>query len=406
MRKQILFWAIAAFAGTAGLIGALMREHRTEAKRHSAYVVGNPEKGADLFFGEKQCSVCHSLNGRGGHLAPDLGAIHPAKPAMGWLATVLWNHGPKMWERMKTSAPPRLNQEETAHILSFLFQAGSGDRSGDARNGERIFSEKGCAKCHPLHSVDGRSTPALSDMAAADDSVAWTRAMWNHAQSLVEPIIRKTGEWPEFIGEEMNDLIAFVSDGRSSNRPRGGAENMLRGSAERGWNVFQSKCIRCHALAGKGGRVGPELGPERELPHSTARFAAVLWNHAPSMLKHAREASLTLPKLDGDEIKDVQTFLISLQYFEPSGSPFLGERVFTERGCARCHGKKAEGTAQGPKIRTGSDAFTTVSLASALWSHGPEMWARAERLGVSWPVLESTDVGDLISFLNGPAQTH
>src|SRR6266511_2631025 len=119
-RKQILLWGIAAVLATASLIGALIRERRPDARRHAVYVIGIPEKGAQLFFGEKQCSSCHSVNGRGGHVAADLAAIHPAKPAMGWLAAVLWNHAPKMWQRMDRLTPPRLDQEEMAHLLAFL----------------------------------------------------------------------------------------------------------------------------------------------------------------------------------------------------------------------------------------------------------------------------------------------
>jgi len=31
-------------------------------------------------------------------------------------------------------------------------------------------------------------------------------------------------------------------------------------------------------VRGKGGRIGPELGPDRDLPDTPAQFAAVLWN--------------------------------------------------------------------------------------------------------------------------------
>ena len=56
----------------------------------------------------------------------------------------------------------------------------------------------------------------------------------------------------------------------------------------------------------------------------------------------------------------------------------------------------------GPRLRAGPEAFTTVSFAAALWKHGPRMMDRAEQSGVPWPVLEATDIGDLVSFLNHP----
>ena len=396
-RNQFFLWIVAAFVATAGLVVIVIREHRPPAAQRTLYLVGDPEKGAALFFGAKHCSICHAVNGSGGRVAPDLSGIRPGAPAMGWLASVLWNHAPGMWRQMRGVRPPQLNQEEMAHILAFLYQAATADRPGDPNAGKLVFSSKGCAHCHSVRSAGGHLAPDLSQVAASGGAAEWTRAMWNHAQSMIDPITREIGPWPHFTGEEMNDLIAYVIGPGTGNR------NVLRGSADRGWQVFQAKCMQCHSVRGRGGR-GPELGPDHDLPQGAAQFAAVLWNHAPEMLKQAHEAGAAGPTLQGDELTDVVKFLISLRYFEPSGSPFLGERVFADRGCARCHGTKAEGTREGPRLGAGADAFTTVSLTTALWSHGPAMRVRSEQLGIPWPTLEPTDIGDLISFLNDPGR--
>lgn len=404
-RKQFLFWIVAALVATAGLTVVLISEDRLTATRNATYVIGIPEKGAALFFGEKHCSICHSVNGTGGRVAPDLSGRRPGTPAMGWLATVLWNHAPGMWRQMRSVKSPQLNQEEMAHILAFLYQVATDDRPGDASAGQRVFSAKGCGHCHAVGSSGGKLGPELTSPAASGDGVAWVHAMWNHAQSMIDPITKELGQWPQFTGKEMNDLIAYVNGGGPAKRPAGADQKALRGSAERGWQVFQAKCIQCHSVRGQGGHVGPELGPDHgDLPQSTAQFAAVLWNHAPAMLRQVREAGMTAPTLKNDEITDVLRFLTSLRYFEPAGSPFLGERVFAERGCAQCHGPKADGTREGPRLGSGGTTLTTVSLTAALWSHGPAMRARAEHLGIPWPSLEATDMGDLISFLNDPAR--
>jgi mono/diheme cytochrome c family protein len=397
--RQFVLWCFGALAATLVLIGILVFEYRAPARRHVLYVVGVPEKGAELFFGQKHCSGCHAINGRGGSIGPDLATIHPARPAMAWLATALWNHAPAMWRRVPNEAPPQLDQEEMAHILAFLYRASASDIQGDPRVGSLVFSLKGCIRCHSVRGQGGNSAPELSKVAAGD-SVAWVGAMWTHAQHMIGPITREIGAWPEFQGEEMSHLIAFVSDGQSPALDAFAGETALRGDAQHGWRVFQDKCFACHSVAGKGGHVGPELGPDRELPHSTSRFAAILWNHAPAMVTRVQQHSVAMPTLEGGEIKDVLTFLISLEYFEPSGSPLLGERVFSERGCARCHGPKGEGTSQGPRLRPTPNAYTLVSLASTLWNHGPGMAARAQQLGAPWPTLEGTDLGDLTGFLN------
>ena len=96
---------------------------------------------------------------------------------------------------------------------------------------------------------------------------------------------------------------------------------------------------------------------------------------------------------------DLLVFIGSLRFSEPAGSPLLGQHVFTERGCARCHGERADG-GSAPGLRSGSDAYTAVSFTAALWRHGPSMQDRAEELGMAWPVLQAADIGDLVSFLN------
>ena len=402
-RKQFLSWIAAALIATAALVAVLVWEHRATTGRRAAYIIGDAEKGAALFFGEKQCATCHAIGGSGGHVAPDLSGKRPGTPPMGWLAAVLWNHAPGMWRQMRhgKTSYPHLNSEEMADILAFLYQAGNALGDGDPQAGRRVFNAKSCMRCHSVRSEGGKIGPELSTVAAGDGSTAWARAMWNHSQSMIEPVTRAVGEWPQFRGSEMNDLIAYVRGGPV---PANVRRREMRGSAERGWRVFEAKCMACHSVRGQGGTLAAGLGPENDLPLNAPEFASVLWNHAPMMLQQVREKGLRAPVLQGDEINDVVAFIASLRYFEPAGSPYVGQRVFTARGCSRCHGSTAEGTQLGPALRTGVEAFTTVSFATALWKHSPQMIDRAEETGVAWPALQATDIGDLVSFLNGSAR--
>ncbi len=398
-RKRL--WILAAMIVIAAAASVPVWQ-RWRAPRHSVYIVGVPEKGAELFFGEKQCATCHSINGSGGRVAPDLSTTRPGTPAMGWLTAVLWNHAPGMFRQMRRGnvAYPHLNTEEMAHVLAFLYQAANADRPGDPSAGERVFRDNGCSRCHSVRQAGGNTAPDLAAPAVSGSTSAWTRAMWNHAQAMVDPVTKALGRWPQFTGSDMNNLVAYVEGGAAASAGRG---DHMRGNAERGWQVFQHKCIECHSVRGEGGTIGPALGPEHDLRLGEAEFAAVLWNHAPAMLRKMHDTGTSLPLLQGEEVADLHTFLASLRYFEPSGSALVGERVFTERGCAHCHGSEAQGTKLGPQLRSSSEAFTTVSFTTALWKHGPHMMDRAEESGAAWPVLQAGDVGDLVSFLNGPA---
>ncbi len=216
-RKQLLFWIPAALIAVALMVAVFIQVRRPTTTRRALYIIGEPEKGAALFFGDKQCGICHSINGSGGRVAPDLSGKHPGTPAMGWLVTVLWNHGPGMWRqiRQKNEPYPQLNSQEMADILAFLYQASSIDRAGDPSAGQRVFNEKGCVRCHSVGGTGGKTAPELSGIAAGGDSNAWTRAMLNHAGSMIAPITSTIGQWPQFTGNEMNDLIAYVSAQRS-----------------------------------------------------------------------------------------------------------------------------------------------------------------------------------------------
>jgi cytochrome c2 len=402
-RKQLLIWIPAALIAVALMVAAFTQVRRLTAVRRAPYIVGEPQEGAALFFGDKQCGICHSINGFGGRVAPDLSGTHPGTPAMGWIAAVLWNHGPGMWRQIrgKNEPYPKLNSQEMADIFAFLYQASSIDRAGDPSAGQRVFNEKGCVRCHSVGGAGGHAAPELSKIAAGSNSNAWTLTMFNHAGSMIAPITSTLGQWPQFTGNEMNDLIAYVS----LSAPQSATNSReTPGNAELGWGVFQRRCMQCHSVRGQGGSVGPELGPEHDLPLTTGQFASVLWNHAPAMLRQARENGISPPVLQGNDMADLRTFLASLRYFEPTGSPLVGERVFSERGCSACHGQMAEGTKIGPGLRSGNEAFTTITFTVALWRHGPRMIDRAQELGIPWPTLKATDLGDLVSFLNAPAR--
>jgi cytochrome c2 len=401
--KRLLIVITAALIAAAVLVAVFIQVRGPTNTRRALYIIGEPQKGAALFFGDKQCGICHAVNGEGGRVAPDLSGRQPGTPAMGWLVAVLWNHGPGMWRqiRRKNEPYPKMDAQEMADILTFLYQASSIDRAGDASAGQRVFNEKGCVRCHSVGGTGGQAAPELSKIASGLDSNVWTRAMLNHAGSMIGPITSTLGRWPQFTGNEMNDLIAYVR--LSAPQPATKAQE-IPGNAERGWAVFQNRCIQCHSVRGLGGSVGPELGPERDFPLTTEQFASVLWNHAPAMIQQSREHRIPAPVLQGNEMADLRTFLASLRYFEPTGSPLVGESVFSERGCAACHGQMAEGTKIGPGLRSGKEAFTTISFSAALWRHGPRMIDRAEELGMPWPTLKPTDIGNLVSFLNAPAR--
>ena len=60
---------------------------------------GDARRGEQLFENE-QCIRCHSVQGRGGRSAPDLGRRTDRDYTPTVMASLMWNHAPEMWATM------------------------------------------------------------------------------------------------------------------------------------------------------------------------------------------------------------------------------------------------------------------------------------------------------------------
>lgn len=399
--RRLLLWGLAAALALAGLTGVLYTQRQHTQERWAIFFAGSPTAGARVFQ-DKGCGHCHAVNGIGGTLAPDLGRRRTASSSLPQLVTAMWNHAPQMWQRMRVEhvSYPALDEQDVAQLLAYLYMSRHVDEAGDAERGQQLFASRGCIHCHALRGQGGKIGPDLAEITEAETPMAWTQAMWNHASAMQARMQAAKITWPQFQGSELNDLFTYV---RQAGRQRDARASAAPGDPEKGWRLFQSKsCNVCHEIREEDGRPGPALGPRRELPPTFTQVGGLMISHAPQMQAVMKEKGIATPQFEGEEMTDVIAFLYSLRYNEPAGSALVGRSVFAWRGCSRCHGEEATGTTLGPGLRGRALHYNAITLATALWRHGGKMYQQSQRLGIGWPTLTDSDVGDLLVFLNAP----
>lgn len=398
-RRSILsraLWIAAAVGAILLLISVLQWEEKRSSNRWSTLVEGNPRTGAKL-FDAKGCSSCHS--GFAAAPGPDLSVETASRSGPDRLVTAMWNHAPQMWERMHEAGVvhPAFSQQEMADLLAYLYTLRYVGATGDVARGERLFAGKGCISCHRVRGKGWQKGKDLSIATSSATAVGFATSMWNH------PKARGESEGARFNGADANDILSYVRGGGVAGQLD---YQLVAADFQRGWTVFREKsCIACHSVKDEAGQVGPELGPGRELPPTVVQLAGAIWNHSPVMWNAMEHLRIQRPTLMEREMADLVAFLYSFRYAEPGGSPKVGEVLFEARGCSRCHGPSALGTSQGPELRGRGRNFTSVSMAAALWRHGPAMFRRTRDLGLAWPVLAEDDIGELLAFLNTSPET-
>ncbi len=263
-------------------------------------------------------------------------------------------------------------------------------------DGQRLFVEKGCVKCHSIMGKGGTIGSDLAKVQAGRTPGAIVAMMWNHASDMSKAMeIWQT--IPKLSEAELANLLAYLFSINYLDEP---------GDPDRGKVVFDKNgCGKCHQVGGVGGRIGPPLDKVKAFG-SPLFLAQAMWNHGFEMSRGMEQLGVKRPSFEGSGIADLLSYFRSLTHTEQAtvsymipGSPRVGEMLFRSKRCISCHKIGENGKAIGPDLTKKQFRPGAMSIAGIMWNHGDLMWKKMKQLKISRPKFEGNEMADLIFYL-------
>lgn len=169
-------------------------------------------------------------------------------------------------------------------------------------------------------------------------------------------------------------------------------------NATAGAGVFGSHgCVGCHSIRGLGGRNGPELAGVADRL-SFYGLAAAIWNHLP------RGEGRAEFRMGPRETGNLLAFLYTTSYFDPPGDLETGSRLFARKNCILCHQVRGVGGVVGPDLDLVARYGSPISIAAAMWNHGPSMAEAMRERGIGRPGFTGSELLDLLSWLQSQSR--
>lgn len=273
--------------------------------------------------------------------------------------------------------------------------AGAAILPGNPLEGSQLFTDKGCLRCHSINGVGGVGGPDLGQGILKRSLLDIAGVMWNHSPGMAHLIEERHAARPLFKAPEMASLLSFLYYIGSLDNP---------GDAATGERLFREKqCQTCHALAGKGGKHGPALDNYSKYA-SPIHLSVGLWNRGKAMAGVMEALKISRPIFEKNDIADLLAYIRSIgggveRIYARPGSPRNGEKLFAEKRCVECHSVTPQGDPTRANLRARLIKGSLMTIAGAMWNHGPKMWADMAQRGIAMSPLSTEEMSDIIGYL-------
>jgi len=236
--------------------------------------------------------------------------------------------------------------------------------------------------------------PAVSEWTGVKNAVVWAQQLWNHGAEMERAMAKRGIRWPSFSEQEMVDLLVYLQNLPSAHDD---PYRLDLSAPTNGRSVFAAKrCATCHTIDTRDPAKSTLRGELKDF-NTLSGFTAAMWNHAHELRTAQSDGDSAGVTFSAGEMRDLVSYLYVSGGFEEGGDADTGRKVFADAGCQSCHGVGA--TTDGTTASL-SGPMSAARMASAVWSHGPQMLETMERRGLPWPTLTSRQMASLVAFLD------
>ena len=355
-------------------------------------------------FGELRCVTCHSIEGRGGTMGPELAKIGD-KVRRGWLFSFLKD--PHRAQPETTMLRYRLIDDQIRDLTAFLLEEYRTVEPGPeapppyqdpqaAAGGRAVFVKRGCPSCHRLEGIPdpGHLGPSLAGVADRDpDQLTYGPAVVRHTidnyiflkleqpNALVEPSLMPTFHFAPaeaarialaLIGLRKSELPAsyvIKHEPPAPYRPVGPFGDL----------VTRYRCLSCHSINGSGGTLSTvpldRIGSQLQHDYVTG----YLLN--PGAVRVSVEARMPVFHMLREEAQTIASYFDSVfrdDSFDRYDARFTpaeerqGAELYAQFGCVACHQIGTQGGYVGPDLSNTGRRLKPGWMAA--WLTSPEKY--------------------------------
>ena len=378
------------------------------------------DRGKEI-FGRLRCLSCHTLNGKGGTIGPELSKISQ-KTNRSWLSG--WLRSPSTYNAHTKMPTFNMTTMERLSLIEYLFWESEVDDLdedndpeetlpeqtfteivGGPDSGRDIFLAKGCVNCHQLPGIKANPEFAPSLKALADKKnekidfgkTGIPRTLPDYiAVKLQNPRMYGDklkmpffGFSPEETGRLTTVLLGRSDFVPSSYRQQKQTVNIPPPAGEIGRIFERYKCLGCHQLGGQGGRLAPDLTFEGSKVQRDWLIDYMIKPYAIRPYLVERMPRFNITKKEADLIADYAKMVlrnndIDTTSYDRKGNPDRGRRLYFDKYvCQSCHSIDGEGGYYGPALENVANRLKSTWLDTRLVDvHPYEPGAREPTLSI------------------------